>query len=162
MNTSAITGTLVTLATELVDGAPEGGAYMLNGGDPGMLGSLDRLSAAQASASVHDGATIAAHVEHVAYGLSLLNRWSAGERNPWADADWSRAWRRTSVDDAEWEALRGDLRAQARMWVDSLRVAREVHDVELNGLVGSIAHLAYHLGAIRQIDKSARGPRDGE
>jgi len=28
-------------------------------------------------------------------------------------------------------------------------------------MVGSIAHLAYHLGAIRQIQKSARGPREG-
>lgn len=28
----------------------------------------------------------------------------------------------------------------------------------LNGVVGSIAHLAYHVGAIRQIDLSARGP----
>jgi hypothetical protein len=28
-------------------------------------------------------------------------------------------------------------------------------------MMASVAHLAYHLGAIRQIDKSARGPRDG-
>ena len=28
-------------------------------------------------------------------------------------------------------------------------------------MIGSIAHLAYHLGAIRQIAKQARGPKDG-
>jgi hypothetical protein len=28
-------------------------------------------------------------------------------------------------------------------------------------MISSIAHLAYHLGAIRQIDKSTRGPREG-
>jgi hypothetical protein len=28
-------------------------------------------------------------------------------------------------------------------------------------MIGSIAHLAYHLGAIRQIAKAARGPREG-
>lgn len=28
----------------------------------------------------------------------------------------------------------------------------------LNGAIGSIAHLAYHLGAIRQIDRGTRGP----
>ena len=28
----------------------------------------------------------------------------------------------------------------------------------LNGVVASIAHLAYHLGAMRQIDGAARGP----
>jgi hypothetical protein len=28
-------------------------------------------------------------------------------------------------------------------------------------MVGSIAHLAYHLGAIRQIAVAARGPKEG-
>jgi hypothetical protein len=28
-------------------------------------------------------------------------------------------------------------------------------------MIGSVAHLAYHLGAIRQIDKSTRGPKEG-
>jgi hypothetical protein len=28
-------------------------------------------------------------------------------------------------------------------------------------MVASVAHLAYHLGAIRQIHKSVRGPRNG-
>lgn len=30
--------------------------------------------------------------------------------------------------------------------------------MELNGVIASIAHLAYHVGAIRQIDLSAKGP----
>jgi len=33
--------------------------------------------------------------------------------------------------------------------------------VELAGMIASIAHLAYHLGALRQIDKDLRGPREG-
>jgi hypothetical protein len=33
--------------------------------------------------------------------------------------------------------------------------------VELTGMIGSIAHLAYHLGAIRQISKDTRGPKEG-
>jgi hypothetical protein len=28
-------------------------------------------------------------------------------------------------------------------------------------MVGSAAHLAYHLGAIRQIDRQTRGPKEG-
>lgn len=28
-------------------------------------------------------------------------------------------------------------------------------------MIGSVAHLAYHLGAIRQIAKGARGPKEG-
>ena len=30
------------------------------------------------------------------------------------------------------------------------------------GLVGSVVHLAYHVGAIRQIHAAARGPKDGD
>jgi hypothetical protein len=56
-DTSELAGTLTTLFSELVDGAPQGRAYMLNQGDAGLLRSLDRLSA---SASTHGGATIAA------------------------------------------------------------------------------------------------------
>ena len=53
-----------------------------------LLRSLDKISAADASRSVNDGATIAAHAQHVRYGLSLMNRWAAGE-SPFADADWT-------------------------------------------------------------------------
>ena len=162
MNSSELTGTLTTLFGELVDGAPERNSYMLNGGDPGLLRSLDRLSASAASASTQGGASIAAHVEHVRYGLSLMNRWAGGEPNPFATADWSAAWKTTAVSDAEWERLRAELRDEAHRWREALGRPRELGTVELNGIVGSIAHLAYHLGAIRQIDRTARGPKADE
>jgi hypothetical protein len=157
MNTNDIRGTLHTLLSELVDGAPQSGAYMLNRGDPGLLRSLDRLSAADASATPAAGSSVAAHVEHLRYGLSLMNRWSAGEQ-PFDDADWSAAWRRPVVTDPEWAALRADLRDEAHRWRDALSAPREVNEMELAGIVGSIAHLAYHLGAIRQLARAARGP----
>ena len=159
MKTDGLTDTLVTLMGELVDGPPGAGAYMLNRGDTGLLRSLDMLTARDASASVPGGATVAAHVDHLRYGLSLLNRWSAGE-NPFTSADWSVSWRKTSVTDAEWQELRAALRTEAHRWLDTLRTPREVSAVEMNGLVGSVAHLAYHLGAIRQINRQARGPAE--
>jgi len=36
-----------------------------------------------------------------------------------------------------------------------------VDDIPFTGMLASIAHLAYHLGAIRQISKSTRGPTEG-
>ena len=74
------------------------------------------------------------------------------------DADWSASWGRTTVTDAEWVELRAALAGEAHRWLAALGTEREVSRVELNGVVGSIAHLAYHLGAIRQIDPGARGP----
>ena len=159
MDTRDLTDTLATLLGELVDGPP-GSAYMLNQGDPGLLRSLDKLTAADASAAVQGGATVAAHVDHLRYGLSLMNRWSGGD-NPFAGADWSASWRKTSVSDGEWQELRTELASEAHRWLEALRKPVEVSAIELNGIIASIAHLAYHLGAIRQINRAARGPADG-
>jgi hypothetical protein len=157
MNIKDLGNTLPTLFAELVDGASQSEAYMLNRGDAGLLRSLDKLSATAASAPTAHGSTIAAHVEHLRYGLSLMNRWSAGEK-PFDDADWSASWRRTRVSAAQWRQLRDDLASEAHRWLESLRNPRDVDQSELNSVVGSVAHLAYHVGAIRQIDLSARGP----
>ena len=46
--------------------------------------------------------------------------------------------------------------------VDPSAVSVELDETELTGVVASIAHLAYHLGAIRQLNSSARGPRETE
>jgi len=151
---------LAALLGELLDGPAQDAAFMLNSGDRGLLGSLERLSAPDASATpIAGNASIAAHVDHLRYGLSLMNRWAGGE-NPFGSADWSASWRKTSVTDTEWQQLRTDLSTEARRWLEALRAPRDVKRMELNGIVGSIAHLAYHLGAIRQIDRAARGPAD--
>jgi hypothetical protein len=105
--------TLVTLLRELIDGPPGEAAYMLNAGDPGLLRSLDKLSADAASARPNNRASVAAHVDHVRYGLSLLNRWAGGEPNPWATANWSESWKRVHVGDQEWVTLRANLRSEA-------------------------------------------------
>lgn len=162
MNTRDISSALPLLFTELVDGTSgHAEAFVLNSGDIGLLGSLEKLSAADASRSVNDGATIAAHVQHVRYGLSLMNRWASDGGNPFADAKWDEAWKTSTVDDAAWTDIRRGFADEARRWTTALSAPREVAEVELAGLIGSIVHLAYHLGAIRQIDKQTRGPKEG-
>jgi hypothetical protein len=162
MRTTDVAPALARLLAELVDGAARGGnAFVLNSGDIGLLLSLDSLSAAAASRSTNDGATIAAHAQHLRYGLSLMNRWARDGGNPFADATWDAAWTISTVDDAAWADIRAGLRDETARWQQILAAPREVTDVELTGLIASIVHLAYHLGAIRQIDKSARGPKEG-
>ena len=162
MRTNDISESLTTLFSELVDGAnAPGGAFILNSGDAGLLRSLDRLAAADASRSLDGGATIAAHAQHLRYGLSLMNRWATEGGDPFSDATWDAAWKTTVVNDNEWTEIRNGLREEARRWLQALGLPREVATVELNGMLGSIAHLAYHLGAIRQIAAGARGPREG-
>ena len=88
--------------------------FILNSGDTGLLRSLDKIPAADASRAVNDGATIAAHAQHVRYGLSLMNRWASEGGNPFADAKWEEAWKLSHVNETGWEEIRGGLRAEAQ------------------------------------------------
>jgi hypothetical protein len=150
------------LFSELVDGASvQGGAFILNSGDVGLLRSLDKLSAADASRSVNEGATIAAHAQHLRYGLSLMNRWAAEGGDPFADARWDEAWKTADVDAAAWMEIRDGLRDEAHRWLVVLGSPAAVNGMELTAVLASVVHLAYHLGAIRQIARGGRGPREG-
>ena len=160
MHTADLITIFTSLFSELIDGrGGRGGNVVLNPGDGGLLGSLDRLSAAEASQSVNDGATIAAHAQHVRYGLSLMNRWASEGGNPFADATWDQAWKTTAVDADAWQAIQNGLHDETDRWLKMLGTPRQITGVELTGMLGSIVHLAYHLGAIRQIATSARGPK---
>ena len=162
IDTHDISPSLTQLFSELIDGpSAPGGAFILNSGDAGLLRGLDSLSAAQASRALDGGATIAAHAEHLCYGLSLMNRWASEGGDPFSDATWEEAWKTTTVDERAWAEIRERLRDAAHRWLRALAAPRRAHAVELNGMIGSIAHLAYHLGAIRQISAEARGPREG-
>jgi hypothetical protein len=149
---------LATLMRELVLGSPEPSdrTYILNRGDEGLLASLDRLTAAAAS-TIHDGGTsIARHADHLRYGLSLLNKWASGESI--LETDWTESWQKDVLSDAEWKTLRDNLRREATAWAEALGKLRDVNEMQAGWMGGSVAHVAYHLGAIRQIDRATRGP----
>ena len=155
---------LARLFSELVHGGEKtdsGNAFILNSGDLGLLRSLDAVSCSDASCSMNGGASLAAHATHVAYGLSLMNRWARDGGDPFADARWDDAWTTTGVTEQQWDDIRAKLHEEAERWMDTLRSPREATSVELQGMIASVAHLAYHLGAMRQISRSARGPKEG-
>lgn len=158
MNTTDVAAPLATLLTELVDGTAPTGGYMLNKGDVGLLRALDTLSAEDASRIVNGGSSIAAHVDHCTYYFSLMNRWAAGERNPWKGADWAASWRKPKVSNDEWAKSREGFASETRKWVNFISEPRDVKDTELTGMIASVVHLAYHLGAIRQMERKIRGP----
>ena len=99
MRTTDSVSSFTRLFSELVDGASDpAGAFILNHRDVGLLRSMDALSADDASGSVNGGATIAAHIQHERYGLSLMNRWAREGGNPFADAKWDEAGKMVDVD----------------------------------------------------------------
>ena len=143
---------LSAMLTEIFDGPPGQEAYLLNPGDPGLLRQLETIDASAASKRRMPGkTTIVAHVDHVHFGLSLLNRWAAGEANPWAGADSNASWQRTTVTEEQWRTLRDGLRQEAEKWRKVVASRMNWDDMSAAAALSTAAHTAYHLGAIRQI-----------
>ena len=140
------------LLSEIFDGPPGSEAYLLNPGDQGLLRQLESLDARAASTRPMPGkTTIASHVDHVLFGFTLMNRWAAGEPNPFAGADWEASWKRATVNDDQWRSLCNNLRQQAGEWRKHVAARAAWDDMSAAGALSSAAHTAYHLGAIRQI-----------
>src|SRR5689334_8738635 len=143
---------LSNMLTEIFNGPPGDEAYVLNPGDPGLLRQLDAIDAKTASTSPTPGQkSIAAHVDHVCFGLAILNRWAAGEANPWAGADFNASWQRTGVTEDQWRRLRDELRGEADSWKKAVAARTTWDDMSAAAGLSTVAHTAYHLGAIRQI-----------
>lgn len=147
---------LITLLSEALYG-PRGDAFFLNTGDRGLIASLDALSAETASARPAGRSSVASHVEHLRYGFELLNREARGERL-WAVANWADAWTHQTVTEEQWRTLRADLARETSAWLEVMKDPPAWDDVGLGSAVGSIPHLTYHLGAIRQLAQAASGP----
>lgn len=132
---------------EAFEGPPEKWSYFTdNAPNAGWLGTLDGVTAAEASRAVA-GTSIAAHVYHAAFALDASTAWIRRERTP---RNWRESWRVQAADETQWRALVADLRAK----YEALARAIDSHagaTVEgFGGAVGAIAHAAYHLGAVRQ------------
>ena len=149
---SVLQRALANMLTEIFDGPPGQEAYLLNAGDPGLLGQLDTIDASAASKRPMPGkTTIAAHVDHLQFGLAILNRWAGGEANPWAGADWNGSWRRTMVTEDQWRTLRDGLRQEVEKWRKVVATRTNWDDLSAAAALSTAAHTAYHFGAIRQI-----------
>jgi hypothetical protein len=132
---------------------PRSTHFVNNQPDCGVFGTLDALTAEEASTPVEDGrATAVAQAEHLRYSLDHSVRWLRGEH---PRADWPGSWAVRQVDDDAWTELRSALR---RAYEEFVVVIHQLPmDAELlEGVVATVAHAAYHLGALRQISLSAR------
>lgn len=119
----------------------------------GLFATLDGLTAAQASMPTVLGTSVAAHAAHLAYHLEVSVRWANGERGPFA---WKGSFEPREVDEDAWKTRRARVRAAYDAFITRARNVTDWNEDEAGGLAASLAHLTYHLGAIRQIVKLAR------
>jgi hypothetical protein len=73
--------------------------------------------------------------------------WIAGDRTP---RDWSASWRVATVDDETWPLLLERLRHEYRNLRAAIEEGAGTEEGALGEAVGAIAHVAYHLGSVRQ------------
>jgi hypothetical protein len=99
---------------------------------------------------------VASHVDHLRYGLNRLNREARGEQLE--PANWAQSWTRQQVDDEQWDTLRAALASEARAWLEVMQQPPVWDEIGYTDAISSIPHLAYHLGAIRQLAPAAIGP----
>lgn len=155
MQPTLVTDALRTLVSELFDGAPEAMSWIITPGDAGIISWLRALDPAHASAHpLPDRPSIAAHAGHLRFHLELLNRWSVGEPS-FETADWKTSWSHQTVNREEWTSLVDELERRAHAWREALAEEREWDPVEMTGSIASVAHMAYHFGALRQLRELA-------
>lgn len=152
-------GILDILKEAVEGGAPGQGTAFLDGtgadggGNHGLLATLAGLSAAQASRDVN-GSTVAGHARHTAFHMEVIVRWERdGDRGPF---DWKGSFQPARVNEEEWREVESRVR---RAYEELVAFARTQADGPANGdatggLTGGVAHVAYHLGSIRQMVKA--------
>lgn len=151
---------VLAVIREAFEGVDRWSYFLDHGAQFGLLGTLRSLDAATASrlsggkssiygaaASGPSQASIAAHAQHVIFGLEVFTNWIKGIRTNY---DWDLSWAVSDVDDQAWAALLDRLQASYA----ELKRAIEEHGARsvesMGGGVGAIAHTAYHLGRIQE------------
>lgn len=122
--------------------------------------TLEGVSAEDASRPAGgDGATVAAHVEHVRLYLDVLNNVIQKEEIP--RVDWREIWQEVrQVTPEEWEAQKQRLRESYRRVLETIRgYDRWQGEYGISGSLAVLTHTAYHLGGIRQALRAIRAAR---
>jgi hypothetical protein len=114
--------------------------------DAGFLGLLEGLNAADVSRPIA-GTSIVSHVHHVIFSLLESTAWISGDHS---HKDWNESWRVNTITDEEWSKMLDHMRASFLALRNTIRDHGAADILTIGGTVGVLAHMAFHLGAIRQ------------
>jgi hypothetical protein len=141
-----VVGQLIAVIREAFEGAGGSSYFTDHGADAGWFGTLGKSSAVEAS-RVIGGTSIAAHVHHIIFSLEASSAWIAGDRSR---RNWADSWRVSEVDEAAWARMRTELRSGYENLCRAVEAGATSSEDAVGGAVAAIAHVAYHLGAVRQ------------
>jgi hypothetical protein len=142
-----MTGQLTAVLREGWEGPSTKWAYFLDQGpDAGLRNTLAKLTPEEASRDV-GGNSVAAHAHHLLFSFEVFGAFIAGDRTK---RDWNESWRVSTVDAAAWTKLQSDLTARYEELLATIETHAGTSDAAAGGALGAVAHLAYHIGAIKQ------------
>lgn len=139
-----------TLLKETFEGPEEHGSwYTESKPGSGLFGTLENLASEEASIPVN-GTTIAAQTDHIRYYLWVANSYLNGDE---PSKDWNASWKISDVDQSTWGKFKDDLQQEYAQLLKTINSIDSLDEQTANGLLGALAHSAYHLGSIRQMIK---------
>jgi hypothetical protein len=139
---------VVELLRETFEGALPGQGTQYLDHSSGIRATLSALTADQASRRLDGHPSIASHVRHMNFHLRVTAEWIQGDHSR---RDWAASFEPQTVTEAEWTALQKDLETSRAEVIRTLEGLSPERFIEEGAGLGSVAHLAYHLGAIRQL-----------
>ncbi len=128
---------------------PQG--YYLDRRSGGLMGTLENITATQASSSFKPGATtIAGHVDHTRFYLSNVVVQSLRGQEV-GKLDWDQSWVLKTVTELEWNDLKQTLSKTCQTVLELVKARETWDDESITDAMVGLAHTAYHIGAIRQM-----------
>ena len=138
---------LLNVIDEALHGPPEGFAYFSDRGDrAGLISLLESLDASSASETVGH-TSIAAHVNHLVFSLAASTDFLEGNERR---VDWSESWTVQVVTSDRWSILIADLSSGIERLKSAIETTFGQSERTIGVALGAVAHIAYHIGAIRQ------------
>ncbi len=114
----------------------------------GIVNTLNSITAEQASQKHGSHPSIAAHVRHMIFHLKVAYEWIAGDHSK---RDWQGSFLPHEVTPEEWRELKKEIQETKETYLRVIKALPTDQLISESGAMGVIAHLAYHLGAIRQV-----------
>jgi len=115
-----------------------------------ILPSLKQITAEQASKQAHPNlASIGAHVNHLIYALTWGNTCHGGNR---PEGTWNDTWKQNAFAPKEWDRMRNEVTERYLSYLAWFSANTDwSHEEGVIAPLALLPHVAYHLGAIRQL-----------
>lgn len=145
---------LMLLLAESYGLAEPDAGHFLDAGDAGLFSQIADLDATLASDPVLEGQeTIAGHCRHLLYTFQFFLAAEAGRP---MKTDWPASWLPPTVDEAEWDRLRADLRAAHDELIGKFQAREDWPPPAIGAGLSLLAHTCYHVGVIDKLIPLAR------